>query len=175
MPDELKLIPLALRDFALPVPRTGSIEVHSGYGRAAAEGREIHIRTQKKRAKSDPAYEAEVLISRTFDREGYRFRIDGRMDGIFKHNRPRIEEIKTSFNVRELARRLAGNARSHPYCLQLLTYGYFFLLEHRVLPQLSFHLVATRTREAFDLEIEFDLSAYENWIELRLAELVLDA
>jgi DNA excision repair protein ERCC-2 len=174
MLDELKLIPVALRDFALPAPRTGSIEAHSGYGRAAAEGREIHVRAQKKRAKSDPAYEAEVLISRVFDREGYRFKIDGRMDGIFRHDPPKIEEIKTSFNIRELARRLAGNATAHPYCLQLLTYGYFFWLEHRILPILRFHLVSSRTRESFDLELAFDLPAYENWMELRLNELVLE-
>lgn len=175
MIDELKLIPVALRDFALPVPRTGSIEVHSGYGRAAVEGREIHIRVQKKRAKSDPAYESEVLLSRIFDREGYRFRIDGRMDGIFRHDPPKIEEIKTSFNIRELARRLTGDGMAHPYCLQLLTYGYFYWIEHRVLPVLSFHLVSTRTRESFDLELAFEMPAYEKWIELRLTELVLDA
>jgi DNA excision repair protein ERCC-2 len=174
MIDQPKLIPIALRDFALPVPRTGSIEVHSGYGRAAVEGQEIHIRVQKKRAKTDPAYEAEVLVRRVFDRDGYLFQIDGRMDGIFRHDPPKIEEIKTSFNIRELARRLAGNATAHPYCLQLLTYGYFFRLENQVLPRLSFHLVSTRTREAFDLEIEFDLSAYENWMELRFNELVLE-
>ncbi|HSB33070.1 MAG TPA: ATP-dependent DNA helicase, partial [Nitrospirota bacterium] len=79
----LKLIPVALRDFALPVPRAGSIESYSGYGRAAEEGREIHVRVQKKRANSDPSYESEVRVSHSFDREGYRFRIDGRMDGIF--------------------------------------------------------------------------------------------
>ncbi len=108
MSAELKLIPVAIRDFALPVPRTGSIETHSGFGRAAVEGQEIHLRVQRKRARSDPSYEAEVAISRSFEREGYRFRIDGRMDGIFRNDPPRIEEIKTGFNIRDLARRLAG-------------------------------------------------------------------
>ena len=175
MLDELKLIPIALRDFALPVPRTGSIEVHSGYGRAAAEGREIHSRAQKKRTKSDPEYEAEVTLSRSFDRDRYRFRIDGRMDGIYRHNPPKIEEIKTSFNIQELAHRLASDQMAHPYCLQLLTYGYFYWLEHRVIPILSYHLVSTRTRESFDLELAFDIPAYENWLGIRLDELVLDA
>jgi DNA excision repair protein ERCC-2 len=175
MIDKLKLIPIALRDFALPVPRRGSIEVHSGYGRAAAEGREIHIRAQKKRVKSDPAYKAEVTISRSFDRDRYRFRIDGRMDGIFRHDPPKIEEIKTSFNVRELANRLTGDQMAHPYYLQLMTYGYFYWLEHGVIPVLSFHLVSTRTRDSFDLELAIDLPAYENWFEFRLDELVLDA
>src|SRR6266498_2567566 len=102
---DLKLIPIALRDFAVPVPRTGSIEAHSGYGRAALEGQEIHNRVQKKRSKSDPSYEAEVVVSRSFEREGYRFRIDGRMDGIFRSDPPKIEEIKTGFNVHDLFRR----------------------------------------------------------------------
>ena len=172
---ELKYIPIAIRDFALPVPRTGSIELHSGFGRAAEEGREIHSRAQKKRAKSDPAYEAEVVLSRAFDRDRYRFGIAGRMDGIFRHDPPKIEEIKTSFNIRELAHRLAGNQMAHPYCLQLLTYGYFYWLEHGVLPVLCFHIVSTRTREYLDLELACDMPAYESWLEIRLDELVLDA
>ena len=174
MIEELKLIPIALRDFALPVPRAGSIEVHSGYGRAAVEGREIHIRVQKKRAKFDPTYEAEISLSQAFDRDRYRFRIDGRMDGIFRHDPPKIEEIKTSFNIRELAHRLAGDRMAHPYCLQLMTYGYFYWIEHRVLPVMSFHLVSTRSGESFDFELALDLPEYEKWIELRLDELVRD-
>jgi DNA excision repair protein ERCC-2 len=171
---EPKLITIALRDFALPVPRTGSIEVHSGYGRAAAEGQEIHVRAQKKRAKSDPSYEPEVPISCSFDRERYRFQIDGRMDGIFRLDPPTIEEIKTSFNVHDLAHRLSGSPMDHPYCLQLLTYGYFYWLQHKVLPRLSFHLVSTRSRESLDLAYELDLSAYERWLQLRLDELVVE-
>jgi DNA excision repair protein ERCC-2 len=171
---EPKLITIALRDFALPVPRTGSIEVHSGYGRAAAEGQEIHVRAQKKRAKSDPSYELEVPISCSFDREHYRFQIDGRMDGIFRRDPPTIEEIKTSFNVHDLAHRLSGSPMDHPNCLQLLTYGYFYWLRHKILPRLSFHLVSTRSRESLDLANEFDLSAYERWLQLRLDELVVE-
>lgn len=168
---EPKLITIALRDFALPVPRTGSIEVHSGYGRAAVEGQEIHVRAQKKRTKSDPSYEPEVRISCSFDRERYRFQIDGRMDGIFRRDPPKIEEIKTSFNVHDLAHKLSGNPMDHPYCLQLLTYGYFYWLHHKVLPRLAFHLVSTRSRASLDLECELDLSAYERWLHLRLEEL----
>ncbi len=175
MHDELKLIPIAVRDFAVPSPRTGSIEAHSGYGRAAAQGQEIHARVQKKRTKSDPSYEAEVAISREFTRQGYRFRIDGRMDGIFRNGPLKVEEIKTSFNIRELARVLTGNALDHPYCLQLATYGYFTWLEHKVVPALSFHLVSTRNRDSLDLDIALDLPAYEKWLDLRLDELVHEA
>ena len=175
MTPELKLIPVAIRDFALPVPRTGSIEVYSGFGRAAVEGQEIHLRVQRKRARADPSYEAEIAISRSFEREGYRFRIDGRMDGIFRNDPPRIEEIKTGFNIRDLARRLLDNSLDHPYCLQLATYGYFFWLEHKMVPLLSFHLVSTRTRDALDIEQPLDLPSYEAWLDLRLDELVEEA
>lgn len=104
-----ELITIPLRDFALPTPRSGSIEVHSGYGRSAADGQEIHSRVQRQRAKADPSYQAEVAVSSLFERGGYSFRVDGRMDGIYRHAPPRIEEIKSTFNIRELSQRLAGD------------------------------------------------------------------
>lgn len=171
----MKQIVIALRDFALPSPRRGSIEPHSGYGRSAEAGREIHARVQKRRARSDPSYQAEVAVSAQFEKQGYLFRIDGRMDGIFRSDPPKIEEIKTGFNIRELTRRLADNPLDHPYCLQLQTYGYFYWREHRVIPGLSFHLVSSRGGEALDLEFPLDLTLYEKWLELRLDELVTQA
>ena len=170
-----KLITISLHDFALPVPRSGSIEAHSGYGRSAADGREIHQRVQKKRAKADPLYQAEVPVSCLFERDGYCFRVDGRLDGIFRHDPPKIEEIKSAFNVRELSRRLAGNPLGHPYGLQLLSYGYFNWREHQVSPALSFHLVSSRSGEAENLDIPLDLPLYEQWLDSRLDELVIEA
>ncbi len=171
----MKLITIAIRDFALPVPRTGSIEAHSGYGRAAMEGREIHARVQRRRAKYDPSYVPEALISGTFDREGYRFRIEGRMDGIFRHAPPRIEEIKTGFDIRGLADELSESPMDHPYCLQLQTYGYFYWIEHQVVPILSFHLVSSRNRTWVDLEQTFDIEIYEKWLDMRLKQLAGEA
>lgn len=170
-----KLIIIPLRDFALPAPRSGSIEAHSGYGRAADDGLEIHVRVQKKRAKSDPTYQAEVPVSTLFERGGFQFRIAGRMDGIFRHDPPKIEEIKSSFSIRELSLRLAGDPLDHPYCLQLLTYGYFYWREHQVLPTLSFHLVSSRNSDSADHELALDIPLYEKWLDLRLDELVVEA
>ncbi len=175
MPSGLKTIPVAIRDLALPVPRTGSIEAHSGYGRAASEGREIHGRVQRKRAKADPSYEAEVSISAEFVRGPYRFRIEGRMDGIFRSAPPHIEEIKTAFGIKELAARLSGDPYQHPYCLQLLSYGYFLYLREKVLPRLTFHLVSTRNNRSQDIELALDVPAYERWLGLRLEELAAEA
>jgi len=171
----MKIITVPLRDFALPVPRIGSIEANSGFGRSALEGQEIHQRVQKQRAKADPSYQAEVPITGIFDRGGFRFQVQGRIDGLFRQEPPKIEEIKGSFNVRELARRLAIDPFAHPYCLQLLTYGYLYRLEHGVIPALSFHLVSSRSGDAVDLELPLDVAAYEEWLERRLAELVVEA
>lgn len=170
-----KLVTLSLLDFALPVPRTGSLGAHSGSGRAAADGREIHLRVQKRRVKGDPLYQAEVPVSGSFDRQGYRFRIEGRMDGIFRHDPPRIEEIKSGLNILELARSLALDPMKHPYGVQLLTYGYLYWRENGVLPSLSFHLVSSRSGESRDLEFALDLPSYEQWLDARLDELVVEA
>jgi len=173
--DNKKLITLSIRDFAVPTPRTGSIDAHSGYGRATAEGIEIHQRVQKRRAETEIKYEAEVRLSQEFEREGYTFLVRGAMDGFFDHATPRIEEIKSSFNLHELKRNLLNTEVDHPYCLQLKTYGYFYWLENQVVPKLNFHLVSTRTTESEDLDQPFDIEIYEAWMERRLAELVTDA
>jgi DNA excision repair protein ERCC-2 len=171
-----KTISVSVRDFALPVPRTGSLGVQSGYGRAAEDGREVHVLIQKRRAKMDASYQAEAAIGREFERSGYRFRIEGRMDGIFRGARPRIEEIKTAFNITELEARLSADPMGHPYCLQLFCYGYLFLLEQNVVPRLTFHLVSTRNNNKnLDVELPFELLHFEKWLELRFEELVLEA
>lgn len=170
-----KPVRLSLREFALPCPRTGSIDSYSGYGATSLEGIEIHQQVQKKRKQADPLYTSEVKLSRTFERGGYTFQVEGRMDGVFAHTVPKIEEIKSTFNIRELAKKLTGSGETHPYGLQLLTYGYFYFLNEEVLPDLSFHLVSTRNRETIDLAFPFQPVAYEVWLERRLEELVLEA
>ena len=171
----MKPIVLSFVDFALPVPRTGSLEAHSGSGRAAVEGQEIHARVQRRRAKADPLYQAEVPLSALFERGEYSFRIDGRIDGLFAHEPPKIEEIKSGFTIFELARRLSADPMSHPYGLQLLSYGYCYRREHGVLPALAFHLVSSRSGEARDIDIALDLPRYQAWLEARLDELVVEA
>ncbi len=174
MEDLPKLIPISIRDFAVPVPRTGSIETLSGYSRAAQEGQEIHLSVQTKRIQADSNYRAEVPISSELERGGFRFLIRGRMDGLFEGKKPKIEEIKTASQARDLLVRLK-NFPSHPYCLQLKTYGYFYWLQNQVIPELSFHLVSTRNRDSEDLELDLDVKEYEVWLDLRLDELAKDA
>jgi DNA excision repair protein ERCC-2 len=147
----------------------------SGSGRAAAEGREIHARIQARRAKAHPGYEAEVRVSRSFDRSSFRFRVDGRMDGLYREDTVRIEEIKSVFDIRGLANALSQDPFLHRYGLQLLTYGYFFWLEHGAVPLLTFHLFSTRSRDSIDLKLDLDIARYESWLDIRLDELVIEA
>src|SRR5205823_4444146 len=97
--------------------------------------------------------------------------VSGRMDGFYDKTPPRIEEIKSAFNVHELRRKLEEQP-THPYLLQLRTYGYFYRLEHQIEPELTLHLVSSRNFASDDLEVELDVAGYESWLELRLAELV---
>src|SRR5687767_6386152 len=110
----MKLIRIGICEFALPVPRLGSIEALSGYGKSAKEGQLLHIQVQEQRKKADAAYEAEVVTAHVFEHEGYHFQVSGRIDGLFTSNPPRIEEIKSSFNIYELEKKLTRE-KDHPY------------------------------------------------------------
>ncbi len=173
--NEALTLKLSIRDFSVPCPRRGSIDSHSGYGRASLEGIEIHQQTQSRHEKADPLYEAEVKTSRRFERDGYFIEVEGRLDGIFRHERPRIEEIKSTFNLYELRRAIEDVGTDHPYVRQLLTYGYFYYRDTGVVPELTLHVVSSRNRETLDLPFPLDVAAYETWLDLRLAELAEEA
>ncbi len=172
----MKRIQIAIRDFAVPVPRRGSIEVHSGYDMLPNSGDEVHREIQRKRASSTSSYKPEVKLSHSFERGGYTFVVSGRADGIIESAKspPFIEEIKTTFNSKDLHERLAAD-RDHPYCLQLLTYGYIYSLQNAVIPALGFHIASYAWDKTFSLALPLDVAAYERWLEKRLDELVQEA
>lgn len=171
----MKTIHLAVSEFALPSPRTGHIEAHSGYGPTPDAGMEIHQALQASRGESFPEFEAEKAISRTFEKGGYKFVVSGRMDGFYHRPQARIEEIKSTIGpIADLAARLRDGA-DHPYLLQLRTYGYFHWLQSRQEPELALLLVSARNRDLEELPVALDLDGYAAWLERRLAELVKDA
>lgn len=172
----MKTISLSVTEFALPCPLQGSIDSLSGFGRnAAATGLEIHQRIQQERTKEHPHYRAEVLASQDFEQENYLFRVGGRMDGFYDSENPTIEEIKSTFHIHELRKRLRQEPDSHPYQLQLRTYGYLHWLRTGKVPRLVFLLVSTRTQETSELEIDLDLESYKAWLGRRLQELAEQA
>ncbi len=171
----MKTIKISLQDFAVPWPRQGSLAPSRGPSPDMQKGIELHLKVQKKRKSSSTTYESEKKISCSFEKEGWKFQVDGRMDGVYAGARPKIEEIKTTFALKELKESLEENLYNHPYGLQLLSYGYFYWLDHQALPELTFHLISTRTNEVIDLPITLDLKVYEAWLTLRLEGLIDEA
>lgn len=171
----MKKVHLAVSEFALPAPRRGSIDPSSGFSRGAAVGLELHQRLQTQRQGAIPGYVAEEVISQEFERGGFTFVISGRLDGVVHGEVPWIEEMKSSFNIFELRKRLLEEPDLHPYCLQLKTYGYFYFLQHQKMPLLKMTLISSRNFETSDFFIPLHRVSFEKWLELRLEELVQEA
>lgn len=168
-------IAIGISEFALPAPRRGSIDVHSGLGRGPETGIEIHQRIQAKRAVDFSEYKSEVTIKHEFPTEEFIFSLHGRMDGLFESENPRVEEIKSTFNIYELLRTIKDADGDHPYVLQLKTYGYLYWLQNKKVPLLRLHLVSSRNGETLDYEPKLHIPDYEQWLKIRLAELVEEA
>lgn len=170
-----KKVSLAVTEFAVPAPLRGSIDILSGFGRASELGLEIHQEVQTKRIMLHKNYRAEVQLTHKFSADDFEFEVGGRIDGLFEGGAgvsPKIEEIKSTFNIYELQKRLRDGMDEHPYCLQLRTYGYFYWLQNGVVPDLSFHLVSSRNRETFDLAVPLDIPGFKAWLARRTLELV---
>jgi len=172
-----KTVVIGIRDFAMPCPLSGSIEVNSGYGQLfggplalAAEGRQLHSKIQKERQKLFPIYKAEQKSAHKFESEHYIFNVSGRLDGLVDAPVPIIEEIKSSTSPTELLYKLAADSQ-HPYCLQLATYAYILYLEKNVVPLTRFLITSNTFEKVEVLDVDFNVEAYEKWLALRLAEL----
>ncbi len=170
----MKLVRISVQDFAHPSPRTGSIEPSSSFA-SAEEGIHLHQKIQALRKEEESEYEAEVPITWSFERSGYRFEIHGRMDGLIQYETPVIEEIKSSFNIFDLGKKIKERRFDHPYFIQLVTYGYFYWLHYGVKPELTFYLISSRNEESFDFNLFWELKEYEKWLDKRLEELVNEA
>lgn len=165
-------INLAVRDFAVPVPRIGSIEVNSGYNLLPA-GQEIHSRIQKERRAANSTYRSEQKLAFKFARDEFVFNVSGRLDGIFFEAPPVIEEIKSALSIVQLKARLIEQP-DHPYLLQLRTYGYIYHALNSVTPKLRLLLASSASTETEEFPVEANFSNYEQWLDRRLAELVVE-
>lgn len=171
----MKKVQIGITEFALPAPRRGSIDIYSGFGRGAQIGIELHQKVQSERLKLHSNYQTEVLIGCELPSDKYIFEISGRMDGLFAGDNPKIEEIKSSFNIYELAKAIRNADGEHPYSLQLLTYGYFHWKNTQKIPELNLHLVSSRNSDSYDMELHLNIPKYEAWLGRRLEELVEEA
>ncbi len=168
-------ISISVRDFALPFPRSGSIEADSGYAFSPERGLEIHAEIQAKRAAEDASYLAEQPLQHVFETAAFRFRVGGRVDGrcATVDGVCALEEIKSTFDDARLLKKLAAEPE-HPYLLQLRTYGYFELLATKVEPRLKMLVVSSRRGTVTELDVGLDLPRYEAWLARRLEALVIE-
>lgn len=167
----MKQVSFSLVEFAQPSPKTGSIDSYTGFSEAAKRGLEIHKRLQDEKAETHPHYQAEVPIAHTFHYKKIKVTISGRMDGIYVGEKVIIEEIKTAFDAKRLASSLEETYFTHPYWLQLQTYGYLYWLKNKTLPDLKLLIVSLRNKKSFELKLNLDISMYEEWLMVRLSEI----
>lgn len=170
----MKKYQLAVKEFALPSPKTGSIDIYSGFGMGSQRAIKIHQEFQYRFLKEHAHYEAEVPITYSFVFKKNHYVVSGRMDGIYKEGSVRIEEIKTAFDTKKLISALQDTYLTHPYWLQLQTYGYMYWLKTNKCPQLNLLIVSLRNKKSITLNLEFDIEAYEVWLDRRLEELSLE-
>ena len=163
---------MAVRDFALPAPRLGSIEPQSGVGGSAFEGQALHAFVQDQRREQYRNYQSEVRLRHCFTKGQYRFYVAGRADGFFEAPAPTLEEIKTSLHLRDLVQRIDADPMNHSYALQLQTYGYIYWQQHDVMPQLQLTFATTTTKPVQELPIHFDVERFQAWVSARLDNLV---
>lgn len=162
---------LGVGDFALPSPRVGSIDTYSGFGVGSQRAIKIHQEIQSSLHREHASYEAEVPIMHSFVKNKMQFQVTGRMDGVYRGELIKIEEIKTAFDPKKLVNSLTGTQFTHPYWLQLQTYGYISWLKTNKVPQLTLLVVSLRNKQKTALPLDLDIAAYEVWLDRRLNEL----
>ncbi len=161
----------SVRDFAQPVPRHGSIDVHSGLGLANTQGQAVHELIQSER--SSVFYKAEFPLAWEFKREEFVFAVSGRADGLFL-SPLKIEEIKSTFDLKGLIAALKST-QFHPYILQLAVYQDLYQRIHGLKPEAFLHLVCLRNGARVEMDLPLDTQHYEEWLERRLDQAVIEA
>ena len=169
-----KEIILALRDFAMPAPRTGSIHASSGSARAAAEGREIQMPASRSAAsKPIPSTKLKCASAGPSNEPGSGSGSTAalRCSGTRNVRIGRSRQRSMSANLqRRFPRPPAASLRA-----SLLTSQLLLSARRGGHSRTLFYLVSTRSRESLDIELALDLPRYEQWLETRLEELVLEA
>jgi DNA excision repair protein ERCC-2 len=167
----MRTIKMDIRQFAVPSPRVGSIETHSGYGAPPLSGQEIHTLVQRKYERDIPAFVSEKPFSLTIAMAPYTLIISGRADGYISGSPVEILEFKTAFDIEELYKKILFD-QNHPYVWQLRTYGYIHYKNSGDVPVLTLKLISSRNlRKTLEIEIELHVDDYEKWLERRLEEL----
>lgn len=169
-----KKITIAVRDFALPLKRTGSLGGSSFSSTLPIDlGQEIHTIIQNRLSIESDNYHPELSLQTLLKGDRFDIRLRGRLDGIFKGPVPLIDEIKSSFGMASLKKAIASDP-DHPYLLQTRVYGYIHYLKYNVVPDLQLRLVDSRTLVEDILPVSFELADFEVWVTARQKQVEAD-
>jgi DNA excision repair protein ERCC-2 len=167
-------LPIAVREFAAPLQREGSLTSGSGPGLLPLDfGQEIHVQIQARLREADAQYQAEYPLHQTFKEGSVQLHIRGRCDGFFNHETPLLEEIKSTHRLESLQKDL-NEAREHPYLLQIQVYGYFHWLKTGQVPELRLRLVCMQTLREELLPVPFAPDRMEAWVKARCEQIVAE-
>lgn len=185
MTKKSKTIRIAVRDFAVPLVRKGSLGYEQASGLSLDLGTEIHQQIQQRLAGEFSDYQAEYPVNFLWHGQGISLHISGRCDGRFPaepspplfHDEPArlvFEEIKSSYNLRSLKKQLRANPQ-HPYWLQLGTYLYMVRerSEEEVFGRLRLVCSKTRVEELVDYHEE-QARDFESWFTQRCEQIVAE-
>lgn len=168
-------IKISVRELAEAFPPTGSIDDRDRLLSDPVLGTEIHLAIQQSRREEMTSYRAEVPVAWTFQHKTWQIEVSGRVDGIYTADAITIcEEIKSSYTPKRLLKKLQ-NDREHPYVLQAQLYAYLFALKEEkdlgsVVPRLL--VVSAHERSAESLDCPIEQAAIENWLELRIVQII---
>jgi DNA excision repair protein ERCC-2 len=164
------ILRIAVRDFAVPLKKRGSIGTEHASGLNLDLGQEIHGQFQAELSANWPEYQSEVFLQKTVAEGAVRQVISGRCDGYFAGEQPILEEIKSTFSWERLQQDLQ-NDPEHPYWLQIKTYLYLHYCQHQQLPQGQLRLVCSRTRRQQVWPVPFDLDEFATWFAQRVEQI----
>lgn len=175
MAKKTKTIKLAVREFAEPFLRTGSIDARSQFSLVdPIRGGEIHRQMQKRRAEEDPTYQREISINHKFEHKDWQIEIVGRIDGLATiDNQTVVEEIKSTYSLGRLLNRLSTD-HEHPYVRQAQLYAYMLYRQNTALPapRVRILAVSAHTGLAEAVDIPFDEEDFAIWFAQRCDEII---
>ena len=162
---------LAVRDFIAAFPKKGSLTANlSSRDFTMDIGQEIHEELQKRLSEDYEGYSSEFSLKGGFETKSLKIKVNGRADGFYAareaDSAPTIEEIKSSFRFEKLLSDLEGD-QTHPYYLQLATYGFLYEQNYGVQPNLQLRIVCSRTAREEVLKYS-EKDDGENWLKILL-------
>lgn len=107
----------------------------------AQEGTRLHQKLQKEFAK-ESKYQSEVSVKETIERDDFKIKLEGRIDGIISSKNITLDEIKTSeYEFSELPQ-----SQLNQYWYQTMIYGYMYA-KRKELAKISLRLSYYQTTE----------------------------